>query len=64
MKSRKMRLIRHIVRMWYACKRLVGNPLRMRKFGTLRRGWEINVKINLRNNVREWTQMNWFSLVK
>jgi hypothetical protein len=54
-KSKRMRLLGHVARMWMnrkAYRILVGKPEGNRTLGTPRRRWVNNIKMNLRYNIR------------
>jgi hypothetical protein len=65
MKSRRMRWAGHVARMGEksnAYRILVGKPEGKRPLGSIRRMWENNIKIDLRET--GWDDMDWISLAQ
>jgi hypothetical protein len=64
-KSRRMRLAGHVVRMGEkrnACRLLVGKPKGKRPLGRPRHRWEDNIRMDLREV--EWVDVDWIDLAK
>jgi hypothetical protein len=59
-KSRRMRMAEHVARMGYRI--LVGKPKGKRPLGRLRRRWEYNINVDLRET--GWGGMDWTGLAQ